>query len=187
MYFGLVYFPENYCREIDRIRKKYDPTFDLIKPHITVMFPVPGSAGEERVRQHVKNILAKWKPFSIRAGCLERSWDNWLLLTLRDGSEKVIELYRYIYTGLLSDYCRRDIEFVPHISLGLFIKDRAEYKLKDPQKVELDKEKFDKVYTEARALNLTFESMVDKLHLIELNDDFSEISVYSVLPLGSDL
>ncbi|MFC1513833.1 2'-5' RNA ligase family protein [candidate division KSB1 bacterium] len=186
MYYGLVYFPENCCREIEQIRKKYDPTFDLIKPHITVMFPVPGSVGEEHIKQHIKNVLVRWKSFAICTGGLKRSWDNRLLLTLKDGNEKVIELYRDIYSGLLSRYCRNDIEFIPHLSLGLFIKDVSEYTLKDPQKVEFDKEKFDKVYSKASTLDLTFERTIDKLYLLKLNDNFSQISTDSVFPFGSD-
>ena len=42
----LVYFPDCELDGFEDIRRKYDPTFEAVQPHVTVVFPVPDVVAE---------------------------------------------------------------------------------------------------------------------------------------------
>ena len=44
MFYALVHYPNIDTRRINEFRRKYDPHFDLIEPHITFVFLVPESS-----------------------------------------------------------------------------------------------------------------------------------------------
>lgn len=68
--------------------------------------------------------------------------------------------------------------------LGLFVKEGAQYDPKNPQKLELNEQKYKQALQEAEALNLDFRCVIDKLHLVKLTADFSQIVVGREFLLG---
>jgi hypothetical protein len=54
-----------------------------------------------------------------------KSWDHWLLLVLKKGSENAIALHDELYSDILSPYLRKDMEYFPNIGMGLFVKKDA--------------------------------------------------------------
>ena len=175
MYHVLVHFPDIDFSKINQLRKMYDPTYRLIDPHITIMFPLPTSVSEPDLIQHLTIVLKTVTPFSIHMAGFIKSWDHWLFLTLKEGNSEVIQLYDQIYSGILSSYKRSHISFIPHIGLGLFTKKGADYSLLDPQKVALDQKRYHKARKEAEALDLNFTSVLDKVSLLMLNQELSQI------------
>jgi 2'-5' RNA ligase len=173
MYYALNFYPllsAEFSEPIDAIRREYDPTSDFTKPHITVLFPIPGSVGERRLISHIQNVLSDWTPFEIRLGGLHKSHDHWLFLTLKEGEAQVKKLYRLLYTGVLAQYRRHDIEFVPHLGLGLFVKDGATYDWGNPQESDFDRERYEEALRRAKALPLPSSISVEKLHLTKIPD-----------------
>jgi len=122
MYYALVCYSEIEFQHINIIRKKYDPTFNIVDPHITILFPVPETVGQENLINHITTIVKNQRPFPIHIYGFEKSWDNWLFLCLKRGNDEIVSLYKELYKGILQKYQRSDIEFIPHISLGLFVK-----------------------------------------------------------------
>ena len=100
-----------------------------------------------------------------------KSNDYWLFLTLETGEREVKGLYQALYTGILAQYRRDDIEFVPHLGLGLFVKDQATYDWNKPQESQFDQQKYDAALRDAESLCLDSSWMVRKLHLIKIPDD----------------
>jgi len=175
-------------KEINDFRRKYDPHFDLIRPHITFVFLVPEIVGETNVISHIERVLSQWQAFPIHLKGLQKSWDHWLFLVLAEGSESVTRLHRELYTGILSTYHRPDIEFIPHLGLGLFAKQDANYDIRNPREVPLDTEQYTKALREAQQLQLDHHCIVDRLHLVKIRDDISEIvssKVFALLDTGS--
>lgn len=173
MYFALVYYPDVVVESLDAFRRKYDPTSSVLDAHLTIMFPVPGSVGLERLTEHLERTLRPWRPFSIRLDGVTKSQDHWLLLTPDEGRDDVVRLFEQIYTGPLAEYRREDIDFIPHIGLGLFVKKDVRYDM-SPGSLhpgDLDETRYREASREARALNLDFEFHVNKLHLIELPNE----------------
>jgi 2'-5' RNA ligase len=179
------YFPDVDLQAVDLLRRKYDPTVDLVGPHVTVLFPVPERVGEEPLVRHLESVLRRWQPFPIRMHGLQKSWDHWLFLVLKDGNHAVIELYQEVYTGMLAKYRRDDIVFIPHVALGLFVKQSADYDFKNPQSLAFDEQRYEEALREAEASKLDYRCVIDKLHLTKLTEDFSRVVWSKPLPLGA--
>ena len=184
MYYGMAYFPDVDPEGIARLRRKYDPTVDLIAPHLTVMFLVPESVGEGPLVQHLEDVLKRWRPFPIRLHGFRKSWDHWLFLVLKEGNDEVIKLYQDVYTGILAEHRRDDIEFIPHVALGLFIKQTGDYDFKGPRSLDLDERGYQEALREAEALELDHRCVLDKLHLVKFTDDISRVVWTREMPLG---
>ena len=127
MPYGLVYYPNFEIVGLDEIRRRHDPTADLIEPHMGVMFLIPDSVGEGTVVRHLEDILQRLQPFAIRFHGLTKSWDHWLFLTLQEGNAEVLQLYDEIYSGPIARYRYDDVEFIPHVAIGLFAKNADGY------------------------------------------------------------
>jgi hypothetical protein len=169
MYYVLLCYPRfdrKTGEDIEAFRRKYDPFVDSLKPHIPFIFPVPCSEVEEtKLTKHIETILKNWKPFPIRIRGFTKSWDHWLLLVLKEGNEEVIALHDELYTGILSPYLRRDIEYIPHIGIGLFVKKDAGYNVLDQKKVDFDARLYSQALKEAESVKIDCFDTIDRLFL----------------------
>ncbi|MFH1311716.1 MAG: 2'-5' RNA ligase family protein [Candidatus Eisenbacteria bacterium] len=177
MYYTLSFYPplsEELAESIAAIRREHDPTAGFTKPHITVMFPVPESVGEVRLVRHIESVLSHRSPFSIRLGGFHKSHDHWLFLTLAEGEAEAKELYQLLYTGILAEYRRCDIEFVPHLGLGLFLEDGCTYDWDNPQESDFDRGRYGAALQMAKTLPLDESFAVKTLHLTRVPDEVLE-------------
>jgi len=169
MYYVLLYYPrfDSKAEEnIEAFREKYDPFVGSLKPHIPFMFPVPCNKVEEtKLTEHIETVLRNWKPFPIQITGLTKSWDHWLLLLLKKGNENAIALHDEIYTGILSPHLRKDINYIPHIGMGLFVKIDAEYNVLNPKKVDFDAKLYSRALKEAKSLKINSFDTLDRLYL----------------------
>jgi 2'-5' RNA ligase superfamily len=170
MYYTLVSFPKADMTAIDQLRRKYDPTVDLIEPHLAVVFPVPESLGERELVDHCTAVLQGWRPFQAAAGPLVKTPDHWLLLALSQGASVVTRLYRDLNSGFLSDYARPDL-FQPHIGLGQFVKAGRSFDWHNPSEADLDEDRYAQALREAKELALEISWVIDSLDLVELPDE----------------
>jgi hypothetical protein len=172
MYHVLVHYPKFDRRTEENIRafrRKYDPFLGSWRPHIPFIFPVPCSeVEEEKLTEHIETVLKNRKPFSIRIGGFAKSWDHWLLLLLKEGNEEATGLHDELYTGILSRYLRRDIEYIPHIGIGLFVKKDAEYNVLDPRKAAIDAKLYSRALKEAKSLEIDSFDTIDRLSLTKV-------------------
>jgi 2'-5' RNA ligase len=174
MYYGLVYYPNLAHEGVERLRRRYDPTAAIIDLHLTVMFPVPDSVGEQPLIDHLTQVLASWEPFPVRLGGLQKSPDHWLFLTLAEGNQQMVALNREIYSGMLAKFHRDDLEFIPHLSLGLFLVEGVRYDWNNPRDADFDAESYQAARQEAEAWQIDLPLTVDELHLVKLVDEVIE-------------
>lgn len=172
MYYCLSFYPDlnrALAEAIEAIRDAYDPTSRFYGPHITVIFPTHERIGEQPLIKHIQNVLGGRSPFEIRLGGLHKTPNHWLMLGLKEGEAEVKRLYRALYTGILAD--GRDVNrFVPHLGLGLFVKEGVAHDWFKPRESDLDRERYEEALRQAEALPL-FESMlVEKLMLGTISD-----------------
>ena len=160
MIYALVHYPNVESPRIHQFRTKYDPQVNLIAPHITLMFPVPESIGKDNLVRHLERVLCNWQPFLIHLQGVQVSSDDHLFLLLQEGSANVVRLHDEIYTGILFEYRREDIPFVPHVTLGVCREASSNH---------------ERVLEEAKQLGIDQRCVLDKLHLVAVNDDRSRI------------
>lgn len=176
MLYALVFRPKIDTSKIDEFRLKYDPHASLIEPHITLVFPI-GDKNIDKValEKHIKDTLKDEKTFKIHLHGLDKSWDNWLNLILKEGNDEVIALHDKLYTSILLPFLRKDLGYIPHIGIGLFVVENSSYKVTDPTLQILDKNKYKMALREAESLNFDYWTELDSLELITLDDDSTKI------------
>ncbi len=191
MHYVLLYYPEfdkKTEEKIEVFRRKYDPFVDCWKPHIPFIFPVPCSEIEEiKLTKHIETVLKNWKPFPIQIGGFQKSWDQvWLFLLLRKGNAEAIALHDELYNGMLSPYLRRDIKYIPHIGIGLFVRKGAQYDVLNPRKADFDARLYSQALREAESLELSSLNTVDRLFLDKIVVKAST-SLHTKAPLNDAL
>lgn len=81
---------------INGIRTKYDPLVDLVRPHITIVFPFELAVSNEELSVILENRLSCVKPFEIEmkgfSTCEDR-FGNYLFLNMTKGAESIIQLH----------------------------------------------------------------------------------------------
>ena len=175
-YYTLLYYPTFGDNKIERFRKKHDKQHNKWEAHLTLIFPISDEKIEEKILiEHIEEVLKKWEKFDIHIKGLKESWDHWLFLILKEGNKKTIKLHLELYRGPLKKFFREDIEIIPHIGLGEFVKN-GEYIVLNPKKFELDKEKFDKAYKDAVKMDFDYWSKVDKVRLEKFDGNLNHLS-----------
>ena len=188
MHIALVYFPDVGLDTLDRIRRKYDPTFELIPPHVTVVHPVPGSVGKERLMEHFEAVLRLWRAFPIRLRGFEKSPDHWLFLKVQEGNVEFVQLFESLYTGPLAELRRTDLTYRPHVGLGLFVRKHVQYDMgAPPRAADLDETTYRQALKEAEAEQIDLRTKVSTLHFVELEDEILDwaLGVRRELPSGA--
>ncbi|MHC5733363.1 2'-5' RNA ligase family protein [Nostoc sp.] len=75
---------------------------------------------------------------------------------VEEGKVDMVKLHNELYTGILAEYIRENLQFVPHLTLGKFTKDT---------------DKFVQVLEEVQHFDLNYRCFVDKVHLINIVDE----------------
>ena len=68
----------------------------------------------ERVRKVVKNITK----FNVRFKGISLSNDNYIFLNCIEGKDKIMQLHDSIYQEVLPTHLKKEIQYIPHITLG---------------------------------------------------------------------
>lgn len=187
MFYAVIHRPEVDVSPIKSISSKYDPYYGLTGPHVTLVFPFKADeVSKDAFLEHVREVAAQTQPFNIRLNELELAWDQWLFLTPSSGRQQVVNLHDDLYGGLISKFLREDIEFVPHVSLGLFSKNEGEYDLKDPKATPLDEPKYKEALKEIEALKIDLEYKATKLEIISVDEKFTKTETIEVINLGKN-
>ena len=155
MFQAIVTYPKiKDTSSIQAIREKYDPQFQLIKPHITVVFPFP-AIDKDVLCKHINRILSFHSAFNITLEGLKCSFDNYLFLLINQGNDTIVRLHDELYTKVLAEHLRKDIEYDPHVGLGSF---KTKSGCKDAEK-------------KVEKLNLRLNGIVETLDLLEIEED----------------
>ena len=171
MYYGLAIYPNSVDEAlIGRMRRQYDPTVDVIAPHVPVVYPVPERVGRDPLISHIRNVTLACAPFEMRLGALRRSADHWLFLTPVEGKEDLGRLYLRLHTGLLAEFRDADRDYVPHVGLGHFMREGATYNWENPREEDFDAERYEAAAREAQPLLDGPAERVDTLHLVTIPD-----------------
>lgn len=107
---------------IQGIRQKHDPQFDLVKPHVTLVFGTDKLSQVEFI-EHVRNSLAESKSFPITldsAKVIQDGTKNLFhtFLVPSEGFNEIDKLHDHLYQDALKSELRTDIPFVPHLTIG---------------------------------------------------------------------
>ncbi len=168
---AVVYFPPCEETQIQEFRTRYDTSWQVIPPHITIVSPL-SEISDDQLISLVEEVALKTQVFPIRINKLIKSFDDYLLLRVTDGEEKINALHDTMYADALAPYLPTEYPFEPHITLGYF---------RDEQDV-FDQEKFDSAFAEAEAMQFDLQCMFDALTVIK-GDGISPSKMLKTIPL----
>lgn len=162
---SILLFPDfNNINIIESIRKKYDPLFKHIKPHITLVFPFDSDIPNEELKKHIENSLKEIEPFKIKLKGITGTLDNYLFLNIKVGNDKIIEIHDRLYTGILEKFHYKRITYIPHITVGNI----------------LDDKQFGKALNDVKDLNDEFETLIDEIFVEEIDETDDSKILFSV-------
>ena len=117
----IMIFPKFSNMEIiDRIRRNYDPLADLVRHHITLVFPFHSDIADAELGSHIENAISGIRPFSLQlAGTFkqEDAFGNYLFLDVKEGKKQLAQLHDRLYSGVLRPFSPK-IPYRPHMTLG---------------------------------------------------------------------
>ncbi len=152
---AVVFFPRSNLEKINSFRKNYDPSFNILLPHITIVSPL-SELSENQLIEHAEKAMKGTVPFAIHFKGLYKTSDNYFFLLVKEGNENIVKLRDRLYSGIMAPHIPTDFPFVSHITLGCFIKNDK----------TLDEALYTKAYSEAEALNFDFTDTFDSVSII---------------------
>lgn len=108
---------------IQDYRKAHDVLhYGIVEPHFTIVFPVFNIHEElfvEEIRLKAKGRKAI--PFEIKCATINKdAFNNYyhVFLVPDQGFGEIVRLHDILYSGVLNNNLRLDIDFIPHIGIG---------------------------------------------------------------------
>lgn len=117
----IMIFPEfKNINIINDIRKKYDPLADLVRPHITLVFPFDSELTNEELSLYIKESLRDIHPFKIELEGFSKQEDrygNYLFLNVVQGMDVIKNIHDILYKDRLKEF-DLGYDYVPHMTVG---------------------------------------------------------------------
>lgn len=117
----IMIFPEFENMEIiDNIREKYDPLAQLVRPHITLVFPFENEMSNEMIEEILIKRLQDVKPFEIVLNGISMKEDrfgNYLFLEVKKGVEDICFIHDILYRNEFKQF-DLGIGYKPHMTIG---------------------------------------------------------------------
>ncbi|MGP4079617.1 2'-5' RNA ligase family protein [Pseudalkalibacillus sp. R45] len=115
-----IFFDREEVSTMEKIRSIYDPLFEKIPPHITLVFPFESSLSTEECITHLKESLFGSTPFKLTLNETMVADDGCLYVLIDFGKSEVEQLHDRLYSGILSRYQSDGHVYVPHVTIGRF-------------------------------------------------------------------
>ncbi len=160
----IMIFPEFENMEIiDSIRKRYDPLADLVRPHITIVFPFESRMSNKELSEILENRLKSVKSFEIKLQGISRQKDtfgNYLFLDVLQGQEEICGIHNMLYDNEFKEFVSGR-HYVPHMTIG-----------KLPA-VEM----LNEAYDEVKSIKESFITIVNKISVEMIGDNEESIII----------
>ncbi len=160
---------------IDKIREKYDPLANHVRPHITLVFTFESNLTSIELKEHLEKALTGTSLFTLTMGKIIKI-DNplgmYLFFDLREGIENIKTLSSKLYTGILDPYkpeWLNEKTFLPHMTMGNFT----------------SREDLDNAFKDVSVIKESFTTIVNKVS-VEIIDDNEDSIIEIEVNLSTD-
>ena len=107
---------------IDNIRKKYDPLSELVRPHITLVFPFESEISNDELAQLLEKRLFGINSFEITLHGFSKKKDrlsSYLFLNVTKGIDEIRNIHNILYEHEFKEF-DLGYRYVPHMTVGKF-------------------------------------------------------------------
>lgn len=116
---AIIIFPDfSNIEIIEKIREKYDPLYNLISPHVTLVFPFQSDLTKKELVEHLEEKLRDVNSFELIARGVTAASDGYVFLDVKVGNDSIIDIHDKLYEGLLKAHHNRFIPYIPHITIA---------------------------------------------------------------------
>ncbi|AIM17459.1 YjcG family protein [Neobacillus sedimentimangrovi] len=170
MKFGVVVFPSKKLQDYaNSFRKRYDPHYALIPPHLTLKNAFEATEEEAKgFADKLRQIASNTSPFTLRTLKVSSFYPvNNVIYFKVEPTKELIDLQKEInkeFSDQNSEYA-----FVPHITIGQ----------------KLSNDEHSDVYGSLRMTTIDFEETIDRFHLLYQLENGSW-TVYETFRLGKE-
>lgn len=129
MKYGIAIFPSKKLQDtVNSYRKRYDPHYALIAPHVTLKDPFEVNDEDElkALTRSIHEISDNIEPFNLhvyKVGSFHPV-NNVIYFRVKD-NERLLQLHEKLHENTL--YSERPYSFVPHITLGQKLSDEEHH------------------------------------------------------------
>ncbi|MEG1003292.1 MAG: 2'-5' RNA ligase family protein [Clostridium sp.] len=105
---------------INDIRKKYDPLADLVRPHITLVFPFDSELTNYDLNLYLEECLRGIKQFKVELQGFSKQEDKYgkyLFLNIVQGMDEIKGIHDVLYKDKLKEF-EAGQDYVPHMTVG---------------------------------------------------------------------
>lgn len=170
MKLGIVIFPSKKMQDLaNSYRKRYDPNYSLIPPHITLKSAFDATEEQiERLTVQLDEISTHFQPFQISTKKFSsfKPVHNVIYFKI-ENSDELNHLQTEINAKISTNI--PEYTFIPHITIG--------QKLSDAEHAD--------IYSSLRMEQFTHEEVIDRFHLLYQLENGSW-TVYETFRLGRD-
>jgi 2'-5' RNA ligase superfamily len=121
---------------IESLREEHDKlNFGVVDAHVTFVFPVI-DIDEDALVHHVRRQVVRAEPIDLILHSAQVSKDDFIgywhtFLVPREGYDEVVQLHDKLYMSPLEPGLRRDLPYIPHVSVGTDTDQRSMNRLAD--------------------------------------------------------
>jgi 2'-5' RNA ligase len=170
MKYGIALFPSKKLQDlVNSYRKRYDPHYALVPPHLTLKTAFEASEDEVKmIAQELRKTSEDAKPLKISIKKVSSfSPVNNVIYLKVEPTEELQELHEKLHTGSLNSH--PEYSFVPHITIGQNLSD----------------DEHSDVLGSIKMLDIQHEEVIDRFHLLYQLENGSW-TVYETFLLGKD-
>lgn len=170
MKLGIVIFPSKKLQDLaNSYRKRYDPNYSLIPPHITLIAAFDATEDQiENFTETLEEISNHYQPFQIKTTKFSsfKPVNNVIYFKI-EASEELSHLQTELNAKISTNI--PEYSFIPHITIG--------QKLSDAEHAD--------VYSSLRMSQFNHEETIDRFHLLYQLENGSW-TVYETFRLGRE-
>lgn len=170
MKYGIVIFPTKSLQDkANSFRKRYDPHYSLIPPHITLKSTFEESDDKiKEIAEQLNSTAKRFSPFKIKVTKFSSFQPvNNVIYMKVEPSHEIVDLHEAINSHL--NVSPSEYAFVPHITVGQ----------------NLSNDEHSDVYGSLRLQQVNHEEIVDRFHLLYQLENGSW-TVYETFRLGKE-
>ncbi|KKB73306.1 MULTISPECIES: YjcG family protein [Bacillus] len=168
MKYGIVLFPSKKLQDIaNSYRKRYDPNYALIPPHLTLRAPFESSEEDiGKVVAHLRELSKEMAPVTLKITKFSSFAPvNNVIYMKAEPTRELTELHEKMYSGVLEG--KPEYAFVPHVTIAQNLSDDEHSDVLGTLKMQ----------------DATHEEVIDRFHLLYQLDNGSW-TVYETFILG---
>ncbi|TQR11679.1 YjcG family protein [Psychrobacillus soli] len=158
MKYGIVAFPSKKVQDFaNSYRKRYDPHYALITPHMTVKGVFEANENEiKQIAENVANVVKEHKPFTLKTTKVSSFAPVTNAIYFKvEPTDELLSLHKNLNDIGFND--EDSYAFVPHITIAQ----------------KMNSSEHDDIYPQLKMIGAEFEEQIDRLHLLYQLEDGS--------------